>query len=435
VNPNSTRAPSPGSALTEGASALRVQVSRQVYHWQAAVVGLRDPENFASAVAWASLERYLDVALRPHLVGAADSLARDVDVLVAELRAADSAERLELLRRRVVSFRRRYLQVETALDFYGHAISSRTTPRLAALLRACDTLATRSMEDALIPLRREVPPVLTFIDKGMGASILRAGLRLWDGAPLSPAAAIKITRQNLLRPTALIHESGHQVAHILGWNEELAALFARELTPPEVAGEWSSWASEIAADTFAFVNTGYGSVAALHDVVSGGPTVFRHLPGDPHPIAYIRVLLGCQMCVRAFGGAGAGAWDDLARAWVGAYRLADASSETRSLLEASLPLLPRIVDICLLAPLRAFGGRPLAALIDPRKVRPDALAKLARQAGPAIYTSPHWLRHEALRLLALSSYLAATEPERSAEIAKQYEDWMLRLGARVAAAA
>jgi len=422
--------------LTDDVHALRVQVSRQVYHWQAAVVGLRDPENFASAAAWASLERYLDVALRPHLVGAVDALARDVDVLVAELRAADSAERLEQLRRRILVFRRRYLQVETALDFYGHAISSRTTPRLAALLRACDALATRSMEDALTPLRRQVPPVLTFVDKGMGASILRAGLRLWDGAPLSPAAAIKVTRQNLLRPGgSLIHEAGHQVAHIVGWNEELAALFARELVPSEAAAEWSSWASEVAADTFAFVNTGYGAVASLHDVVSGGPTVFRHLPGDPHPVAYIRVLLGCQMCIRAFGGAGAGPWDDLARAWAGAYRLTEASSETRALLEASLPLLPRIVDICLLAPLRAFGGRPLTALIDPRRVRPDALAKLALEAGPALYTSPHWLRKESLRLLALSSYRVATEPEHSAEITRQYEDWMLRLGGAPLAAA
>ena len=135
--------------------------------------------------------------------------------------------------------------------------------------------------------------MLTYVDKGMGASILRAGLRLWDGAPLSPAAAVKVTRQNLLRPTALIHEAGHQVAHIVGWNEELAALLARELTPPEVAAEWSSWASEIAADTFAFVNTGYGAVAALHDVVSGGPTVCRPAVRDggawPSPIVIASV--------------------------------------------------------------------------------------------------------------------------------------------------
>ena len=406
-----------------------MQVARQVAHWRAAVVGLQDLENFASAPAWRSLERYLDVALRSHLQGAVDRLARECDVLVAELRAATTAEQLEQLRRRILAFRRRYLQVETALDFYGHAINSRTTPRLAALLRACDILATRSMEDVLVPLRRDVPPVLTYVDKGLGASILRAGLRLWDGGSLSPAAAIKVTRQNLYRPTALIHETGHQVAHILGWNEELAAALANALVPAssEVAAAWSGWSSEIAADTYAFAHTGYGSVAALHDVVSAeSPAVLRLILGDPHPIAYLRVLLGVQMCIRFFG---AGPWDGLAQAWIRTHPLHTATPEVRTLVERSVPMLARIVDVCLLTPMRGFGARPLAALVDPARVRPDALAQLSREAGPSLFTSPHWLRREALRLLALSSLRAATEPDRAAEVAEQYESWMFRLGA------
>ena len=119
-------------------------------------------------------------------------------------------------------------------------------------------------------------------------------------------AAIKITRHNLLRPTAAIHEAGHQVAHISGWNQELAAALARELAgaSAELADAWSGWASEIAADAVAFVHTGFASVAALHDVLAGEtPSVFRHTPGDPHPICYLRVLLGVEMC-RYFYGAG-----------------------------------------------------------------------------------------------------------------------------------
>jgi hypothetical protein len=420
--------------LIDETAALRLQVARQVAHWRAATVGLQDPENFASAAAWKSLESYLDVALRRHLGEAADRLEREADALAAELRAAFGAEQLEALRVRVIRFRRQYLQVETALDFYGDAVNTRTSPRLAGLLSACDRMATMSMRQVLEPLGRRVPPVLVYVDRGIGASILRAGLRLWDGGSVSPAAALKITRQNLYRPTALVHESGHQVAHIVGWNDELAALLQRELgsASTDVAATWAGWAAEIAADTHAFAHTGYGSVAALHDVVSGGRTVFRLAAGDPHPVAYLRVLLGVQMCVRFFG---AGPWDDLGRAWVRAYPLASAPRETRALAERSLPQLPRIAELCLLAPMRAFGGRPLVALVDPLRVRPDALARLAKEAGGALTTSSHWVLSEALRLLALTSYRAATEPERSAEIAKQYEDWMLRLGGSVAAAA
>ncbi|TML84004.1 MAG: hypothetical protein E6G09_08050 [Actinobacteria bacterium] len=415
--------------MTDETAALRLQVARQVAHWRAAVVGLQDLENFASVSAWRGLERYLGIALRSHLQGAVDRLSRECDVLAAELRAATTAEQLEQLRRRILHFRTRYLQVETALDFYGHAINSRTTPRLAALLRSCDILATRSMEDVLVPLRRDVPPVLTYVDKGLGASILRAGLRLWDGGSLSPAAAIKVTRQNLYRPTALIHETGHQVAHIVGWNEELAAALSAALAaePPELAATWAGWSSEIAADTYAFAHTGYGSVAALHDVVSAeSPTVLRFILGDPHPIAYLRVLLGVQMCIRFFG---AGPWDDLGRAWIRVNPTSSATPEVRALVERSVPLLPQIAEVCLLAPMRGFGARPLAALVNPIRVRPDALERLARDAGPALFTSPHWLRQEALRLLALSSLRAAIEPDRATEVAQQFEDWMFRLGA------
>src|SRR5206468_11458382 len=111
------------------------------------------------------------------------------------------------------------------------------------LLRACDILCMKSMQELLQPLNKEVPAVLTYIDKGVGASILKAGLRLWDGN-ISPLAAIKITQHNLFRPTAIIHETGHQVAHILDWNEQLAVALSKNLNHhPEVVGiSFSSWA-------------------------------------------------------------------------------------------------------------------------------------------------------------------------------------------------
>ena len=420
--------------MTDDTAALRLQVARQVAHWRAATAGLRDLDNFASAAAWRSLERYLDVAIRGHLSEDVDRLMRQADLLAAELRAAFSIEQLEQVRLHVIDFRRRYLQVETALEFYGHAVNSRTTPRLAGLLSACDTLAVLSMRAVLDPLGKSVPPIVTYVEAGLGAAIRRAHLRLWDGGSLTPTAVLKITRQNLRRPTALIHESGHQVAHIAGWNDELAGLLRRELAPvsTELADTWAGWSSEIAADTHAFAHTGYGSVAALHDVVAGGSTVFRLIDGDPHPVAYLRVLLGVQMCVRFFG---AGPWDDLGRAWVASQPLASAPRDAREVIERSLPLLPRIAELCLLAPMRGFGGRPISALVDPLRVRPDALVRLAQEAGGSLTTSSDWVRREGVRLLALTSFRAATEPERSTEIAEQYEDWMLRLGAPMAAAA
>ena len=77
----------------------------------------------------------------------------------------------------------------------------------------------------------------------------------------------------------------------------------------------------------------------------------------------------------------------------------------------------------------------MTALVDPMRVRPDALAALSRDAGASLGMSSHWLWSESLRLLALSGYRLATEPERAPEIAAEFEAWMLRLGGGVRLAA
>ena len=64
-------------------------------------------------------------------------------------------------------------------------------------------------------LGRPTPSAISYFEKGIGAAVLRANLRLWDGTGVNPVAAIKITHHNLLRNTALIHEAGHQAARWL----------------------------------------------------------------------------------------------------------------------------------------------------------------------------------------------------------------------------
>lgn len=423
-----------GSAVIEDADALRLQLARQVSHWAMAALRLGDLDDLASASAWNSLERYLGIVLRQNLSAAVVRLQRQAAALQALLSSARTLDDIHQVQQQLLEFRQRYLHTETLLDFYADAINTRTSPNIAALLRACDVLARRSMSQLLDQLGQSTPPVLTYIDKGLGASILKAGLRLWDGRTESLTAAIKITRHNLYRPTALIHEAGHQVAHVIGWSEELAAVLNADLSvvSPEVARMWASWSSEIAADTFAFAHTGYAAVSGLHTVLAGGNTIaFRYIPGDPHPIGYLRILLGTEMCRQFFG---RGPWDDLERMWRQELDLERARPGVRELLQQSLPLLPRIAELALLKPMRAFRGNPLVSLIDPRRVSPEALAQLESQGGAALYTSHHWVWTEPTRLLALTGYRAATQSDRALEILQQQKDWMLRLGATLQSA-
>jgi hypothetical protein len=407
--------------------ALRLQLDREVAHWRMAASRLGKLEDLASSEAWDSLERYLGISIRRNLSGAVDRLQEKAAALHSAAGTIKNKRDMDQVRRRLVDFRRSYLRTETVLDFYADAINTRTNPEVAALMRSCDLLARRSMSIVLDPLDKSTPHVLTYLDKGLGASILKAGLRLWDGGTENPAAAIKVVRHNLYRPTSLIHETGHQVAHIVGWNHQLALALEQGLSRRlgDAAEVWAGWASEIAADAFAFVHTGYAAVAGLHDVLDGDDAfVFRHIPGDPHPINYIRVLLGIEMSRRFFG---PGPWDRLALAWKQNHPLENAEPEVRELLRHSMPMLPKIVEITLLTPMRAFRGRTLAALVDPQQVKPETLIQLERRVGPALFTSSYWAAAESLRVLALIGFRVATSPHRTAELLKLQETWMFRL--------
>lgn len=411
--------------MAELASAIGRQIERQVAHWVQAAERL-NLDDLAAPAAWGQLERYLGVAARGHLQRVVDRLQAEARALVA---AQAAAREPAALRSQLLAFEHRYLRAETTLDFFADAINVRTNPTVGALLRACDTLAHRAMAQLLDAIGRPVPVALTYLDKGRGASILKAGLRLWDGGETCPVAVIKVTHHNLLRTTSLVHEAGHQVAHIAQWNGELAAALDAALRAPagaELADLWSGWASEIAADAFAFATTGFASIAALHDVLAADPPLaFRHVPGDPHPISYLRVLLGVQMCRRSYG---SGPWDALGDAWQALHPPSLAPAAVQPLVRASLPLLDTVAAVALDAPMRAFGGRALATLVPPARVSPAALSEMAARLGPALYTSAHWLWSEPLRTLALTGLKLAEAPRDFQPILELQRQSMLRLG-------
>jgi len=408
-------------------TSLRRHLARQVDHWTSAAVRLGRLEDLAAPEAWKNLEQYLGLSLRDYLRGVAERAVRRGNALRAALAMADGERELEAVRRELLAFRRHYLRAETTVEFFTDAINTRTNPVQGALLRALDTLANRSMAAILEPIGYETPIAITYFDRGLGAMILKAGLRLWDGGAVSPAAAIKIVRHNLERPTALVHECGHQAAHITGWNDELARTLRAGLDPSSPLAEtWACWSSEIAADAVAFVLTGYGSVLALHDVLAGDTGfVFQVIPGDPHPMSFLRVELGIQMCRMAWGD---GPWDELARAWRETYPSSSAPSDARALVTASMPRLPAIARLTLATPMRAFRGRSLVDIASPARVSPRTLAELQLRLGPALHTSSHWIWTECLRLLALTALRDGDEMSRDARRRPPPLDWMLRLG-------
>ena len=413
---------------------LRSQILRQINHWEGAAERLDDFEATASPEAWANIERYVGVALRGGLKQAREQLKREAAVVRASFNAARSKADLDRVANHVGLLRARYLQTELLVDFYVSAVRARMNPEVGLQLRACDVMADRVVRGALDQLNVKTPPIMTYFTTGIGASIMRIGTRLWDGS-LSPIAAIRLTYHNRFRTTSLFHEAGHQVAGITDWNGDFRRLLLSSLSGAgnEVTETLAGWASEIAADAFAFACSGYAAVVALSDVVAGrGAEVFRFLPGDPHPISYVRVLLGVEMCRRFYG---MGPWDDLAGAWQQFYPIRDAPPIANALVSAMIPLLPRVVDAALLTRLPCFRGRTFAEFVDPQRVSPAALREMERKAGGSIFTSSHWIWNECVRLTALTGLRYAAEPEHGPAVLKQQEDWMIKLGTITAKAA
>lgn len=399
----------------------------QAQHWTGASRRLANLEALAAESSWRSMEQYLQVALREKLQSSVNQLVQRGADMIAAMQANDYAPAGPDLRRQVEALRSQYLRVETMLDFFADALASRTNAETVTLLRACDRLAEASMNALLRPLGRPTPPVLVYIDKGLGAAILKAGLRLWDGHTENPVAAIKVVRHNLMRPTALIHEAGHQVAHITGWNEDLRANLRRDLSRygDDIAGVWAGWASEIAADAFAFAHTGFASVAALHDVVDAPGAVFAYSPGDPHPVSFLRVLLGIESCRHYYG---EGPWEGMCAGWLERYPLRFAPAELRELLDTSMVLLPDLVRTVFEKPCRAFGGRSLAACLDPGQSHPDRLAREAADQGKGFYASSVLVARAPLRRLAWNGYQMATQPEQAEQLLEKQRLWMGLLG-------
>lgn len=405
---------------------IQQSLARQLNHWQQAAVKLSAVENLVSANAWHGIDRSIGLILKT-LVQQSNDVVDLASTLQKQLENANNTDALRAIKKGLLQLRNDYLRVEETIHFYTVAVNSRATANTAALLRACDIICTRSMEALLQPLGKEIPAVLTYVDKGIGASILKAGLTLWHGKP-SPMAAIKVTQHNLLRPTAIIHETGHQVAHILNWVDELSNNLSKNLSQHSklVATAFSNWASEIAADAYAFVHTGFAAVASLHDVISGMPnTVFSYQPHDPHPISYIRVLLNVEMCRLFYG---PGPWDDLAAAFKHDYDINLVNASSTGLIKMTVDALPDVVKIVLKDPYPAFGNRSLTQLIDPQKASPRDLEKLEYMAGPALFTSHAWIWRECIRLLALNGYKVGIGMGNLAALYKQQEEWMIRLG-------
>ncbi|MCA1811132.1 MAG: hypothetical protein LC623_03865, partial [Halobacteriales archaeon] len=317
----------------------------------------------AIAMGLSATQARLDQSLRR---AARDGLPRLADVAAAR-RLNAHLGRLELDLTKAFAF----------FDMYADLLTQRHARDLAALLRGCDALAWDAIGHSH-PALTVVPRPLVYCDRGFGASVIREQARLPDGTP-NPLPLIQIPYSRLKEKynlVSLLHESGHEVMVRLGlveaWPKAMAAALRRAGAPPLLQQLYALWTRELGPDFWAFCLSGFAQTSGMRTIVALPPEhVFAVSLTDPHPPAYLRVLISVQWCRHLWG---KGPWDRWEREWLALYPLADAEPHARATLQAAVAYVPLVARTYFEARFPVFGDRPVAAQFDLRPLAPNAIA-------------------------------------------------------------
>lgn len=275
------------------------------------------------------------------------------------------------------------------------------------------------------------PPLICYLDRGIGAAIRRARTRL-PGGGLSPVAVIRVPRERMVGSSvasSLIHEVGHQAAALLDLVNSIRPVLQQLQTGDEATRDawrlWERWISEIVADFWSVARVGVTSTLGLMGVVSLPRVfVFRLNANDPHPMPWIRVKLSCAIGKALFPHP---QWDRLARVWEAYYPLDDRNEERRGLIASLLATIPELVSRLAGHRPKALRGSSLAEALDLPLRTPERLNHLFaawRDEPRQMYEAAPTLVMAVLGQARISGYI---NPEaESTLIARLLTHWALR---------
>ncbi len=283
--------------------------------------------------------------------------------------------------RRFAFLKLRFNAAITQFDIFADALSVRGEVGSGVWLGGLDVAAADAL--ALEGTFFEMPPIITYLDRGHGAAIRRARTRLPGGGD-NPVAVIRIPRERMVGSgiaSSLVHEVGHQGAALL----DLVASLRREVRVRQRWSRgieltawqlWERWISEIVADFWAVAKLGIAATQGLMNVVSlPRAFVFRIAPGDPHPFPWIRVKLSLAAGRFLYPDPQWALFDQL---WESFYPRAELEPQRLQLIETLIATMPEFVRLLAGHRMSALGGLPLARAFDISGRRPQLLRRIFR---------------------------------------------------------
>ncbi len=345
-------------------------------------------------VTAASLLPTAQSAIERHLVSGRHQLRKSIRAFLCWLHGADARRSTAAqAQRRFTFLKLRFNAVITQFDLFNDVFTQRSEHETGVWLSGLDVASTDALQ--LRGSYYEVPPVICYLDRGVGAAIRRARTRL-PGGGSNPVAIIRVPRERMVGSgiaSSLIHEVGHQAAALLELVDSLRPVLQGLQHggggDPVVWRLWERWISEIVADFWSVARVGVASTMGLIGVVSlPRPFVFRFNEDDPHPVPWIRVKLSCAMGNALYPHP---QWARLADLWEAYYPLDDLDSARQRLLAQLQQGMPGFVTLLLNHRPQVLRGRSLVESLDVDQRQPDRLAALFRgwrRAPAAMYRAP-----------------------------------------------
>ncbi|HVE81450.1 MAG TPA: hypothetical protein VND93_01325 [Myxococcales bacterium] len=306
--------------------------------------------------------------------------------------ARERGETAEAAQRRLTVLRLRFNATLNEIDLFDDALLQRSEHELGTWLGGLDAVAQDALELDGAPFT--LPPLLCYVDRGLGGAVRRARTRLPGGRP-NPVTVIRVPRERLIGSgiaSSLVHEAGHQGAALLSLVRSLRPVIRAFAATPSARAAWrlwDRWISEIVADLWAVARVGIAAPLGLLAVVSlPRPFVFRLNADDPHPMPYIRVQLSCALGDALYPHP---QWQALSESWKELYPARDLRPEVMDALGALEESLPALSALLVHHRPRSLGGVSLAGALasaDRTPERLDALwagrARALRMAPPTI---------------------------------------------------
>lgn len=275
-------------------------------------------------------------------------------------------------------------QAYSFFDTFQDVLTQRHMPVIGRLLRGCDILALDAVRRDH-PALSVVEPPLVSLNRGFGASIAREGVKM-PGGSTNPLGLIEIPYTRLMDKynlTSILHEAGHEVMVRLGLKATLPAMIKAALSKrgasKEIQEYYALWMSEIGPDFWTFLCSGIAAAGGIREILVLPPSMMYRISWtDPHPPAWLRVLLNFEWCRQTWG---AGMWDEWEREWLALYPLSLAPPESQKLLKEGYQMLPAVARALLQTRFKTLGGKPLTSLFDLASIHPESLKRRIKPDG------------------------------------------------------